>query len=125
MSLLTWVRGVTGAGPAAAAERARPAEGPLPPHLAQEQRIWRKAARYREQFRAEAAARAAREVEQERARLERAREEHEDAVAFGLAMGTGAFPGDREGGLREPGPQIVPLQDRDPEDGRFFGFIRW
>ncbi len=119
MGLLTWLRGVT-TGPAASSEQARPTEGPLPPHLAQEQRIWRRAARYREQFRAEAVARAAREAEQERARLERAQDEHEDAVAFGLAMGTGYFPSDRDG---VPGPQVRRLEGT--EDGPFYGVITW
>jgi hypothetical protein len=106
MSLLTWLRGVT-TGPETVRRVPANAGGPLSPRLAQELRIQRKAARYREQLRAEAAARQAREEQEERQRLQRAQDEHEDAVAFGLAMGVGYFPEDRHGA----GPRLLSLEE--------------
>ena len=98
MGLLTWLRGMTGAGPEIAEVARGAAEMPsVPPHLAQQARIVAKAARYQRAFQAARAAQQAREVEAERVRHELAR---------GLALRRSHFPGDAE---QERAPRITEL----------------
>jgi hypothetical protein len=122
MGLLSWLRGAAGPEQADRNSPSGPGRGvPLSPRLAQEQRIHRKAAAYRAQLQREAAARQAREVQQERARLQRAQDEFEDDCARSLAEGFSHFPHDRDG---VAGPQVRRLEGTE-DGGPFYGFVRW
>lgn len=113
MSMLTWLRGITGTAGSGAPSGSSPSpSAPLSPRLEQERRIWLKAARNRQQFTEARKAQQAREAREEATRLQQAQDEHEDAIARGLALGRGYFPGDAD---QERGPRIEVLPFEVPQ----------